>query len=188
MIGNELLDSSGAARGDFHLERIRSGFAFVNQAGYYTTAPATTAGSGQNNPGTIAQVNLANGSMVQPTSMVEAPLLGNVTLGLGNCPGSQSGTQTNGTQTTTVVCSTVGGVTTITTTNCSGVTTGNSTCSTSSQSGPANTTISGFIRQPGAAPESDRAHQPEHLRFYGTALDLRGPGGAASNHRGRQRR
>jgi uncharacterized protein (TIGR03437 family) len=146
VVGNVLLDSSGAPVQNFSTANgSPSGFAFVNQTGYYTTAPATTAGSGQNNPGTIAQVNLSTGGMIQPTAMVEAPLLGNVTLGLGNCPGSQSTTQTNGTQTTTIVCSTTGGVTTITTTECSG-STSSSSCQTSIQIGPANSTVTGFIR------------------------------------------
>jgi uncharacterized protein (TIGR03437 family) len=46
-----------------------SGFVFVNQTGYRTTAPTATS------PGVVQNVNLSTGGGVQPTSMVEAPFL-----------------------------------------------------------------------------------------------------------------
>jgi uncharacterized protein (TIGR03437 family) len=148
VVGNHVLDASGADVFDFSLlNGSPSGFAFVNNSGYLVTAAATTSGSTQNSPGTIAQVDLSSGNMIQPTPMVEAPLLGNVTLGLGNFgPGQTCTTSTSGTTTTQVCSSTSGGVTTVTTTACTGVGTGSSTCSTTTSSGPANTSISGFVR------------------------------------------
>jgi uncharacterized protein (TIGR03437 family) len=50
-----------------------SGFAFVNQTGYYTS------GKSPADPGTIEQVNLATGNAIQPTAIVEAPVLGSST-------------------------------------------------------------------------------------------------------------
>ncbi|GEM_PF-269538 len=146
VVGNHVLDASGAPSRDFNAIGSPSGFAFVDQAGYFTAAAPTTSGSAQNSPGTIAQVDLSTGSLIQPVAMVEAPLLGNVTLGLGNCGGSQSSTVTSGQTTTTTVCATVGNITTVTTTVCTGVGSGSSTCSTSTSQGPANTSVSGFIR------------------------------------------
>jgi len=147
VVGNHLLDASGAQTFDFSPNGSPSGFAFVNQAAYFTSAPATTAGSGQNSPGTIAQIDLATGNAIQPTPMVEAPLLGNVTVGLGNFgQGTTCNTTNSGTTSTQVCSSTAGGITTIVTTVCTGAGTGSSTCSTSTASGPANTTVTGFIR------------------------------------------
>lgn len=148
VVGNHLLDVSGAPVLDFSTANgAPSGFAFVNQSAYFTTAAPTVAGSGQNSPGTITQIDLSSGNMIQPTPMVEAPLLGNVKPGLSNFGQGQTCTTTTSGTTTTQVCgSTSGGITTITTTVCTGVGTGSSTCSTSTASGPANTTVSGFIR------------------------------------------
>jgi uncharacterized protein (TIGR03437 family) len=145
VVGNHMLDSSGAPLHDFNAIGASSGFAFVNQVGYFTSAAATTSGPAQNSPGTIAQVDMTTGSLIQPTPMVEAPLLGNVTLGLGNCGSSQSTTTTSGGTTKTVVCSTTGNVTTLTTTVCTGGA-GSNTCSTTVTQGPANTSVAGFIR------------------------------------------
>ena len=79
-VGNQLLDSSlvpmstiGTSGGS------SSGFAFVDQMGYFTTAPAPPTGAVQSTaPGTILQVNTANlaGGASLATGMVEAPLLG----------------------------------------------------------------------------------------------------------------
>ncbi len=46
-----------------------SGFAFVGQTGYLTSAQNTTS------PGVIENVNLTTGSAIQPTAMIEAPAL-----------------------------------------------------------------------------------------------------------------
>ncbi|MBZ5604993.1 MAG: hypothetical protein LAO79_22065, partial [Acidobacteriia bacterium] len=146
VVGNHLLDASAAPVRDFASVGSPSGFAFVNAAGYFTTAPAVTSGSGQSSAGTITQIDLASGNLIQPTPMVEAPLLGNVNVGLGTCTGSQTTTNASGTTTTTTTCTTSGGVTTITTTVCTGVGSGSSNCSSTASQGPANTSISGFIR------------------------------------------
>ena len=78
-VGNQLLDSSlvpmsavGTSGGS------SSGFAFVDQMGYFTTAPAPAGGGQSTAPGTILQVNTANlvGGAGLATGMVEAPLLG----------------------------------------------------------------------------------------------------------------
>ncbi len=71
MVGNNLLDSSGVPQAVLPLSTgTSSGFAFVNQAGYFVTAPNSSS------PGIIEQVSLTNGSAIQPTAMVEAPILG----------------------------------------------------------------------------------------------------------------
>ena len=78
MVGNMLLNSSlvqtaqiGTSGGN------SSGFAFVDQTGYFTTAPAPSGASQSSAPGTILQVNTANPASANlATGMVEAPLLG----------------------------------------------------------------------------------------------------------------
>ncbi len=142
VVGNTVLDSSGAPKFSLPVSGgYSSGFAFVNQGGYFTTAPSAS------NPGVISQVDLSSGTAIQPTYMVEAPVLGNLTAGLGNYgAASTCTTTTSGTSTTTVCSSTTSNITTVTTTTCTGVGSGNSSCTTSSTSGPANTTVSGFTR------------------------------------------
>jgi len=74
LVGNNLLDSSGVPQATLPLSTGNSsGFAFVNQTGYFVTAPNAAA------PGIIEQVSLNNGTAIQPTAMVEAPILGAVT-------------------------------------------------------------------------------------------------------------
>ena len=90
VVGNNLLDSSGVPSAVLPISTgTPSGFAFVDtaQSAYFTTAPNSSS------PGVISQVNLANGSMIQPTAMVEAPILGAT-----SSSGSTGGT---GAQTTT---------------------------------------------------------------------------------------
>ncbi|HLH00797.1 MAG TPA: hypothetical protein VKX49_31105 [Bryobacteraceae bacterium] len=79
MVGNMLMNSSlvqiaqiGTSGGN------SSGFAFVDQTGYFTTAPVPAGGGQSSAPGTILQVNTANagGTANLATGMVEAPLLG----------------------------------------------------------------------------------------------------------------
>jgi len=71
VVGTNLLDASLVPKGQIlSSSGTSSGFAFVNQSGYYTSA--TTSSS----PGTIEQVNLSTGNGIQPTAMVEAPILG----------------------------------------------------------------------------------------------------------------
>ena len=80
MVGNVLLNSSLVQTSQLGTSGgTSSGFAFVDQAGYFTTAPTPgTAGTQSSAPGTILQVNMANpgGTASLATGMVEAPLLG----------------------------------------------------------------------------------------------------------------
>lgn len=77
--GNNLLDSSLVPITQFETNSgSSSGFAFVNQAGYRTTAPAPSGGGQSTAPGVIEQINTATPSQAVSlaTQMVEAPLLG----------------------------------------------------------------------------------------------------------------
>ena len=88
VVGNYLLDNSGVARATLPTSTgASSGFAFVNQQGFYTSAPNSSS------PGIIEQVDVASGVAIQPTAMVEAPLL-------GSAPTSGSSSSSN-TSTTT---------------------------------------------------------------------------------------
>jgi uncharacterized protein (TIGR03437 family) len=142
VVGNTVLDSSGAPKITLPLAGgYSSGFAFVNQTGYFTTAASASS------PGVISQVDLSTGNAIQPTFMVEAPSLGDLTAGVGNYgSASTCTTTTSGTTTTTVCNSTTSGITTTTTTTCTGVGTQSSTCTTSAASGPANTSVTGWTR------------------------------------------
>jgi uncharacterized protein (TIGR03437 family) len=71
VVGSNMLDASLVPKGTILTNSSNpSGFAFVNQGGYYTSA--ATASS----PGIIEQINLSTGNAIQPTAMVEAPILG----------------------------------------------------------------------------------------------------------------
>jgi uncharacterized protein (TIGR03437 family) len=71
VVGTNLLDSSLVPQGSILSGGTSSsGFAFVNQAGYYVS------GTSSSNPGTIEQVNLTTGNAIQPTATVEAPVFG----------------------------------------------------------------------------------------------------------------
>jgi uncharacterized protein (TIGR03437 family) len=149
VVGSHLLDNSGAPVAELQTSGGQpAGFAFINQAGYFTTAPATTSSAGQSSAGTISQIQLATGNLMQPTPMVEAPLLGNVTIGAGSYPFPTCTTVTGsgGSGSTQTCFSTVGGVTTSTVTTCNGVGTSSSSCSTQTTTAPANTSVSGFSR------------------------------------------
>lgn len=70
IVGTNLLDASLVPTGQILTSAgTSSGFAFVNQAGYFVSA------SSASSPGSIEQVNLATGNAIQPTATVEAPLL-----------------------------------------------------------------------------------------------------------------
>ena len=70
VVGTNMLDASLVPKGQILTSAgTSSGFSFVNNVGYYTSA--TTASS----PGTIEQVNLTTGNGIQPTALVEAPIL-----------------------------------------------------------------------------------------------------------------
>ena len=156
VVANHLLDFSGAPQLDFQTPGgSPAGFAFVSQSGYFTMSNPSVSASGQNGPGTIAQVDLSTGNLIVPTAMVEAPLLGDVTIGLGNFPGLACTTVTGsgGTTTTQTCSSTVGGVTTVTVLACNGVGASTSNCQTTTTSGPANTTVSGLSRTMAPLPD-----------------------------------
>jgi uncharacterized protein (TIGR03437 family) len=71
VVGTNLLDASLVPKAQILTSSgTSSGFSFVNQVGYYTSA------SSSSSPGTIEQVNLTTGNGIQPTAMVEAPILG----------------------------------------------------------------------------------------------------------------
>ncbi len=92
VVGKYLLNSSLAPVAAFSTAAETgqpSGFVFVNQTGYMTVAPNTSS------PGVIQAVNLSTGGSIQPTSIVEAPLLAGVP------PNSVSGTDCNTTTNTT---------------------------------------------------------------------------------------
>jgi uncharacterized protein (TIGR03437 family) len=71
VVGTNLLDASLVPKAQILTSSgTSSGFSFVNQVGYYTSATSSSS------PGTIEQVNLSTGNGIQPTAMVEAPILG----------------------------------------------------------------------------------------------------------------
>lgn len=72
VVGNYLLDSSLVPKGQITGTGVSSGFAFVDQAGYYVTSPTLTSSA---DPGTIEQVSMTTGNAIQPTAMVEDALL-----------------------------------------------------------------------------------------------------------------
>jgi uncharacterized protein (TIGR03437 family) len=80
VVGNYLLDSSLVSVGQFETGTgAPSGFAFVDQFGYRTTAPSSTTGI-SSAPGNIESLDLSSPSNAtsvgHATSIVEAPLLG----------------------------------------------------------------------------------------------------------------
>jgi uncharacterized protein (TIGR03437 family) len=124
---NSSLAPTGAAFSTATETGTPSGFVFVNQTGYLTTAANSTS------PGVVQNVNLSTGGSVQPTSMVEAPLVAiqpNSVAGTNcstsvttNANGSQTSVQscTTGLVTTIIVCTAStgsSGTTTTTTNNC----------------------------------------------------------------------
>ncbi len=79
VVGNHLLDSSLVPMTQFEAgSGSASGFAFVDQFAFRTTAPAGAGTSQSTSPGVIQRVDLTNftNSLSLATSMVEAPLLG----------------------------------------------------------------------------------------------------------------
>jgi uncharacterized protein (TIGR03437 family) len=89
VVGNNFLDASLVPKGTILSGgAVSSGFSFVNQTGYYVSLPSTAETS---DPGTIEQVNMSTGNAIQPTAMVEDPLL----------PATTTSTSLTGTTTTT---------------------------------------------------------------------------------------
>jgi len=79
VVGNHLLDSSLVPV--MQLETgtgTPSGFAFVNETGFRSNAPAPSAGAQSSSPGVIERIDMTNptSSVSRATPMVEAPLLG----------------------------------------------------------------------------------------------------------------
>ncbi len=71
VVGNTLLNSSGVPVAQFESATgTSSGFVFTGPYGIRTTAPDSAS------PGVIQRTNLATGSSIRPTRMVEAPQLG----------------------------------------------------------------------------------------------------------------
>jgi uncharacterized protein (TIGR03437 family) len=82
VVGNNLLDSSLVPMSKFETgSGSSSGFAFVNQGGFRTTAPTPATGAQSTAPGVIERLNLSNpaSAVSLATSIVEAPLLGTST-------------------------------------------------------------------------------------------------------------
>lgn len=80
VVGNHFLNASLVAAGQFETGTgAASGFAFVDQFGYRTTAPASATGI-SSSPGNIERLDLstpsASTSVTKATAIVEAPLLG----------------------------------------------------------------------------------------------------------------
>jgi len=79
VVGNHLLNASLVSVGQFETSTgTPSGFAFVDQFGYRTTAPSSTTGT-SSSPGNIESLDLSAKSAISvssATAMVEAPLLG----------------------------------------------------------------------------------------------------------------
>ncbi len=72
VVGSNLLDASLVPKGQILSGgAVSSGFAFLNQSGYYVSLPSISTAD----PGLIEQVNLATGNAIQPTAMVEDPML-----------------------------------------------------------------------------------------------------------------
>jgi uncharacterized protein (TIGR03437 family) len=139
VVGNNLLNSSLVTTNTLSETGTPSGFVFVNQTGYLTTAPSSSS------PGVIQQINLSTGGAIQPTSMVEAPILAvQPTSVVGTDCSTTTITNADGSQSTETVCQTGLQVTTtvcIATTSTSGnTTTATNDCqtSTSTKQGPTN--------------------------------------------------
>jgi uncharacterized protein (TIGR03437 family) len=123
VVGNHLLDASGVSQLDLPTSNGNaSGFAFVDQGGYYTTAPSSAA------PGVIQQINLSTGVGIQPTAMVEAPILSPTITPPANTTNSTSCSTTTNGNTTVQTCTVIVGTNITTSTlTCTATTTGNTT-------------------------------------------------------------
>jgi uncharacterized protein (TIGR03437 family) len=131
VVGQNVLDSSLTPIAKLQTSSgTPSGFAFVNQTGYFITSP------GVNGPGVIAQVDAASGNAIQPTFTVEAPLTGTGSGALP--PGTQSCTTsitTSGNTTTTTSSCTSGNTVTTSVQTCTTNNTGTTTTQTCTSSG-----------------------------------------------------
>ena len=74
VIGNMIFDSSLVQTATIQpTNGLSSGFAFVDQNGFFLSAPDSAS------PGVLARVNATDGTAVLPTGVVEAPVLGTQT-------------------------------------------------------------------------------------------------------------
>jgi uncharacterized protein (TIGR03437 family) len=137
VVGSNVLDASLTPVAKLQTSNgSPSGFAFVNSTGYFTSSSSTSS------PGVIAQVDARSGTAIQPTFMVEAPILGLAAGALppGTVSCQDSITTSAGTTTTTTTC-TQGSAITTTVQTCTSSTSGTtttSTCSTATSSGQTN--------------------------------------------------
>jgi uncharacterized protein (TIGR03437 family) len=153
VVGNYLLNSSLVPQATLTESGTSSGFVFVNQTGYLTTAASSSS------PGVIENVNLTTGGAIQPTSIVEAPILAvQPTSVVGTNCSTSTTTGANGSQSSEEICQT-GLVQTITicgaSSSVSGATTTSSndcTTTTNTIQGPTNAfTQSLVVLQDGSA-------------------------------------
>jgi len=82
VVGNNLLDSSLVPVMQFETGTgTPSGFAFVNESGFRSNAPAPSGGGQSASPGVMERIDMTNptSSVSRATPMVEAPLLGSTT-------------------------------------------------------------------------------------------------------------
>jgi len=143
VVGQYVLNSSLATVGTLETATgTPSGFIFVNQGGYRTTAPTTTS------PGIITKVDLSSGANIQPTPMVEAPELPQLNGSVAGSSCTSSVTKNADGSTTTRDDCIAGSTETTTTTICganstSGTTTAQ-TCQTNTSNKP--TPVSSLTR------------------------------------------
>ncbi len=183
--GNHLLDSSGVKIADLTTSTGNpSGFAFVDQGGFYTTAPSTSA------PGVIAQVAVPTGNSIQPTTMVEAPILSPKGFpSTSSTTSSSCTTSTSGSTTVQTCTSTVGSTITTTTQTCNTTNSNGTvtqTCNTTSGSGSTASAAGGTVpdhlhAQPGPAAFAHCADLSDHVRLHRFAVELRSFGCAPAD-------
>jgi uncharacterized protein (TIGR03437 family) len=136
LVQNHLLDASGVKQMDLpDATGNPSGFAFVDLGGYFTTAPSVAA------PGVIAQVNLSTGGTIQPTAMIEAPLLSPTFAQASN--GTTCTTTTTPTSSVETCTTITGTVISTNVTTCAIATAGTSSTSTCTSTGTTGSTPTG---------------------------------------------
>ena len=188
--GSMLLNSTGVPVAQLGTSGgSASGFAFVNQTGYLSSSPVAVAGSGQSGPGIITQVDLSTGNLIQPTLMLEAPLVGNVSIGVGGfaVPSCTLVTSNNGANSTQTCNSTAGGVTTTTRHNLFGPGIGHVELPDPNHHRSREYDSDRIHAQPRGVERSKRDYQSDHFRPDGVAHELRGLGRTALDLEGGER-
>jgi uncharacterized protein (TIGR03437 family) len=173
VVGNNLMDSSLVPQLQLPTAGgFQSGFVFVDDAGYITSTPDPT------QPGIVEGVQMNTGAAVQPTRMVESPILGTFTAGTGLFVGGCT-TTTTATTSTEICTSVIGSISTTTTTVCNFTSGSGSSTTSCSQpvttSGPVSNTATGFTRS--LALVSDRS---EFVNLTTSGLTILPPAYAAS--------